>query len=165
MNLPLHLQNGAGIASTDLESGPSVNILHVGIVSSKAENAKVKNDAIVKKRGRVAAAQPHKRHFEILRAIRTQTYEKVGDAFGVSRQRVGQIVRRWKQYSPVRPLPAPKRLSKERADLLPVEKENRIHVVSFRLTESEVELLRIRYPEMKSIDRAARKIVTKFLSL
>lgn len=161
-NQPLHLQNGTETANTGRESGHGTNNLHACIVSANVENAKVKSRATLKKRGRTAAARPHKRHIEILRAIRTQTYEKVGDAFGVSRQRVGQIVRRWKQYSPVRPLRMP---SEKCADLLPVKKENRIHIVSFRLTESEVESLRVRYPEAKSIDRAARGIVSKFLSL
>lgn len=117
------------------------------------------------RRGRRAAANPSAKHLEILAATRTKTYEQVGAVFGMSRQRVGQIIRRWKVHLPVRPLRVPEKISKERANLLPVEKENRIHIVSFRLTELEVELLRIRYPEAKSIDRAARGIVTKFLSL
>jgi len=117
------------------------------------------------RRGRRAAANPTAEHLQILAATRTRTYEQVGSEFGISRQRVGQIMRRWKKYSPVRPLRMQEKPSKKRVDKLPVEKENRIHVVSFRLTESEVELLKARYPDAKSVDRAARGIVSKFLSL
>jgi hypothetical protein len=138
--------------------------LHAPIVKAEEPKAKVICEWVNKK-GRPASSRPDERLLQILRATRTQTYEQVGAVFGISRQRVGQIIRRWKQYSPVRALRPKKSVLRERARTMPVKKENRVHVVSFRLTDAEFQLLQLRYPEMKSPDRAARGIVTRFLSL
>lgn len=108
---------------------------------------------------------PNERHLQILAATKTKTYAEVGSDFDVSRQRVAQIVERWKQYSPIRPLRSRTAIPTKEPMRSIIKKENRIHIVSFRLTSSEVQLLQTRYPEMKSVDRAARGIVTKFLSL
>jgi len=99
-----------------------------------------------------------------MEATKTQTYAEVGAKFRISRQRVGQIVRRWKQYMPVRSLRVRKTDLGLETQHLP-KKENRIHVISFRLTANQLELLQLRYPDMKSVDRAAREIVVKVLSI
>ena len=116
-------------------------------------------------RGKKPAASPSSLHLKILNATKNQTYGEIAAVHEISRQRIGQIVRRWKQYLPVRTLSPKKNVLRDQADGTPVKKENRIHVVSFRLTDAEFQLLQLRYPEMKSADRAARGIVTRFLSL
>ena len=157
-----------GTAAAETQSGRlngnqhSANI-HAPIVKVEEPKAKVIREWANKK-GRPASARPDERHLQILRATRTQTYEQVGAAFGISRQRVGQIIRRWKQYSPVRAL-RPKKNVVRQPEHTCEKKENRVHVLSFRLTDTEYESLKLRYPEMKSADRAARGIVTRFLSL
>jgi hypothetical protein len=133
--------------------------------SLKTCSSKEAIEPLVRGRGRRALEVPSEKHFEILAATRTQTYEQVGSLFGISRQRVAQIIRRWKQYSPVRTLRSREIGHAKSAPRLRIKKENRIHIVSFRLTDSEVKTLQARYPEMKSADRAARGIVTRFLSL
>src|SRR6185436_13116109 len=102
---------------------------------------------------------------KILKATKTKTYEQVGDEFDVSKQRVSQITQRWKRYLPVRPLVIKEATTNALPDLLPSKVENKIHVISFRMTESEVKLLRSRYPELKSVNHAARGIVTKVLTI
>ena len=116
-------------------------------------------------RGRKPAASPSSFHLKILSATKDQTYGEIAAMHGVSRQRIGQIVHRWKRYLPVRTLRPKKNVLRDQAERRPVKKENRVHVVSFRLTNAEFQLLQLRYPEMKSADRAARGIVTRFLSL
>jgi len=138
---------------------------HNQILPTHLPKAKTKWRSPNERRGRKAAKVPSGRHLEILKATKTQTYEKVGASYGISKQRVAEIARRWKEYLPVRSLPAPKAIRNRCEDEPPRRRENRIHVVSFRLTDSDVQLLRSRYPEMKSVDRAARGIVTKFLSI
>ncbi len=44
-------------------------------------------------------------------------------------------------------------------------KGRKIHVISFRLTEAEIRLLKQRYGKFKSINQAARRIVTKVISI
>jgi hypothetical protein len=108
---------------------------------------------------------PNRNILGILLATKSHTYKEVGAAHGISKQRVGQIARRWKEYLPVRPLPARTALENGRDKGRTKTKENRIQVISFRLTATEIQLLHRRYPEMKSAARAARSIVTRFLSV
>jgi hypothetical protein len=116
-------------------------------------------------RGKKPAASPSSLHLKILSATKNLTYGEIATMHGVSRQRIGQIVKRWKQYLPVRTLRPKENIMRHQVERMPVKKENRVHVVSFRLTNAELQLLQLRYPEMKSVDRAARGIVTRFLSL
>jgi len=139
--------------------------LHNGMVTVHTEKAKINCASNSHKRGRKPASVPDGRHMAILQAIKTQTYAQVGAAHGISRQRVGKIVQRWKAYLPVRSLHVWEAIKNGCGDQPPSKKENRIHVISFRLTTAEVQLLRARYPEMKSEDQAARGIITKFLSI
>lgn len=139
--------------------------VHDEIVASSSQKANSNCDQGLKGRGRKAATKPTERHLQVLTATKTQTYAEVGAKFNLSRQRIGQIVERWKQYLPTRSLPLRVANEIKEANCPKIKKENRIHIVSFRLTNSEVQLLQARYPEMKSVDKAARGIVTKFLSL
>lgn len=139
--------------------------VHDEIVALSSQKANSNCDQGLKRRGRKAAAKPTVRHLQVLIATKTHTYAEVGAKFDLSRQRIGQIVRRWKQYLPTRSLPLRAANESKEASCPKVKKENRTHIVSFRLTNSEVQLLQTRYPEMKSVDKAARGIVTKFLSL
>jgi len=143
--------------------GPNAS-LHAGIVNPQQEKAKSKHGFDTRKRGRKAEEVPSSKHLEIMNATRTQTYAEVGAKHQISRQRVGQIIRRWKKYVPVRSLRVQEIVPRVGMVQIP-RRENRIHVVSFRLTATEVQLLQSRYPDMKSVDRAARGIVTKFLSI
>lgn len=163
----LLLTNGTPAAEAQcalLKGNQCAPNIHASIVEADEPKAKA-NCEREHKRGRPKISLPNQKHLEILRATRTQTYEQVGAAFGISRQRVGQIIRRWKRYSPIRLVRSQKNPLLEPAVGLRVKKENRVHIVSFRLTDSEFQMLRLRYPEMKSADRAARGIVTRFLSL
>jgi hypothetical protein len=117
------------------------------------------------RRGRKVAAKPTVKHLKILRATKLQTYEQVGSQFNISKQRVGAIARRWKEHLPIRSLKLPKSVETKTEGQALRKKERRIHVISFRLTETEVGQLRLRYPDKKSVDRAAREIVSKFLAV
>jgi len=48
--------------------------------------------------GRRPAIKPSKRHMQILRATNSLTYEQVGAIHGVSKQRVANVVRRWRSF-------------------------------------------------------------------
>ena len=117
------------------------------------------------RRGRKKATSPSLRHLEILKATKTSTYEQVGASYGISKQRVGYIAQRWWEYLPVRSLPTREVVKNNCGEQTPRKSENRNHVISFRLTGAEVKLLRSRYSWMKSVDRAARGIVTSVLSI
>jgi hypothetical protein len=118
-----------------------------------------------RKRGRRAAAVPSKHHLEILRATKFQTYQEVAAHPGISRQRVGQIVQRFKHLVPVRRLPLRKSGGAPVTEEAPKKKEKRVHIISFRLTPTELQLLRQRYPELRSANHVARGILTKVLTV
>jgi hypothetical protein len=138
---------------------------HTEIVGLPDENAKPKSGLAQRKRGRPTAEVPSQRNLHILLGTTTHTYEEVGMSHGISKQRVSQVVRRWKEYLPVQPL-LPRPALKKRCEDEPTgKKERKAHVVSFRLTSAGMKLLHCRYPEMKSAAYAARAIVMKLLSL
>lgn len=141
------------------------NALIMKIMRPLGKNAKPKSQPRLRKRGRPAAEVPSQRNLHILLEARARTYEEVGAAHGVSKQRVGQVVRRWKQYVPVPPAPKRTAVKMRKKDEVAEKKEKRIYVVSFRLTPAEMKLLHFRCPEIKSAARAARAIVRKILSL
>jgi hypothetical protein len=114
---------------------------HEAIVAMHSEKAKSKCHSGQQKRGRKAARMPSSKHLEIVRATKTQTYAQIGSQYNISKQRVGYIVRRWKEYVPVRLLGAPRPVPKNDAGGLPRKKENRIHIVSFRLADADVQSL------------------------
>jgi aspartate carbamoyltransferase regulatory subunit len=135
--------------------------------SESANNANSRNPPKLNqvKRGRILAVMPTAKQLEILRATKLQTYEQVAVRFNMSKQRVGAIVRRWKKYLPIRRLLSRKLVEMKSEEQRLKKKERRIHIISFRLTETEVGQLRLRYPDKKSVDRAAREIVSKFLTI
>jgi hypothetical protein len=115
------------------------------------------------KRGRKAAAVPPPKHLQILAAIKNRTYQEVGAEHGLTRQRVAQIIKRWKKFAPIRPIVTRKPVARECGAVAPRKKEVRNHIISFRLSETEFALLQCRYPEAKSVDRAARGVVSRAL--
>jgi hypothetical protein len=119
----------------------------------------------VRRRGRRPLLQPTSAGRRILELVRAHGIAETARRVGVSKQRVSQIARRWKEYLPVRPLSARTVGKNEREEGPTRKKENRIRVVSFRLSPTEVTLLRQRYPEVKSVCQAARGIVTGVLSI
>ena len=46
-------------------------------------------------RGRWRRANPSPQHARMIQLVRTQTYKAVGRRFGLTRQRVHQIIKRW----------------------------------------------------------------------
>lgn len=159
------ISNGTAAAKSAASRQTEDSNNHKEIVDEPPEKAKTKCGSAKRKRGPKPALVPSRRHLEILLATRSQTYEAVGAARGISRQRVAEIAHRWREYLPIRPLPKRHVVENSGNGKPKGKKENRIHVISFRLTDSEFRLLRSRYPEVKSVDRAARGVVTKFLSI
>ena len=137
----------------------------VVIAAMRSEKAKTKGDFGCQKHGRETATVPSDRQLKILKATKTKTYQEVGAEFDVSKQRVGQIARRWKHYLPVRVLRVQAPVGGDRGNETAKKKETRIRVISFRLSLTEVQLLRQRYPEVKSVSQAARGIVAAVLSI
>jgi hypothetical protein len=125
----------------------------------------VQRGTFKRKRGRRAAAVPSTHHLEVLKATKSQTHEEVAAQCGVSRQRVGQIAKRWKPYLPVRPLGVRDSIRNVRQNQTPRARKNKICVISFRVTAPEARLLKRRYPQMKSVNCAAREIVSRVLSI
>jgi hypothetical protein len=129
---------------------------HAESLHPSSAREKFKSGAAPGRRGRQPATAPTSRQLEMLLATRNHTYEEVGAARGISRQRVAQIAHRWSEYLPIRPLPKREVVENAENGKPKRKKLNRIHVISFRLTDPEFRLLRCRYPEVKSVDRAAR---------
>ena len=117
------------------------------------------------KRGRKTAVAPSQRHLQILMAVRSDTYERVGARYNISKQRVFSIVRRWKNF------PLPQLLDKATPALTcstptasaTLKKEIRPYVISFRLTHGEMNSLRCHQPVGLSNCETARDILTKAL--
>src|SRR4051794_25495373 len=86
----------------------SVQSQHEGILSLHSQKAKAKWTSSKRKRGPARALMPSVRHLQILGATKTETYERIAARFQISRQRIGQIVQRWKSYVPIRSLRPPK---------------------------------------------------------
>jgi hypothetical protein len=154
-----------------IESGPSQSTGFKGAIARaqlfQTDPAEESRRGRSGRRGRRAATIPNRHHLEVMEATKNHTYEEVATQHGISRQRVGQIVRRWKHLLPVRRLPFRKSVGGSVIEEIPKrkKKENRIHVLSFRLTSGEMQSLRQRYPKIKSANHAARGIVTKFLTI
>lgn len=165
MKTIIPISNGTGAVHAAASRQIQDNDAHEEIVVARLEKAKTKYGPAKRQRGPKPAVVPNRRHLEILLATRNQTYEEVGTARGISRQRVAQIADRWREYLPIRSLQKRQVVENASNGKPKRKRENRVHVISFRLTDSEFRLLRSRYPEVKSVDRAARSIVTKFLSI
>jgi hypothetical protein len=150
-----------GVSRINYTKPPAPNGVPCVAVPGESRSLEIRQE----RRGRKAAAAPSQKHLDILNATRTQTYQQVGAQYGCSRQRVGQIVRRWKAYVPIRPLPTCKTVASRPVEQGRPAREVKACVISFRVTATEIQLLRQRYSDQKSVNRAARSIVTKVLSI
>ena len=117
------------------------------------------------KRGRKTFAKPTKLQVEILKAIRMETLNAVGSRYGFSRQYVWSLAKRWAHYS----LPEePEVAESETSHVAPVEahdveKETLAHVITFRLSEGEMHMLRRRQSVCFSCNQIAREILRQSL--
>jgi transposase-like protein len=118
-----------------------------------------------RRRGRRAFLRPTPELQRILELVREHGVVETARRIGVSKQRVSQIAQRWKDYLPVRALRVQAPVGGDRGKEIAKRKEPRIRVISFRLSLTELQLLRQRYPEVKSVGQAARGIVTAVLSI
>jgi transposase-like protein len=121
-----------------------------------------KSGALLRSRGRRPAPGPTKHQMAILEAVRHKTYESVARENGVTRQRIHWIVKRWRhlvgrriKHSTVR---------SDAVTSLRNAGENRRHVVSFRLRDSELRALLPRQEQGLSVNQLAREIVLDSLS-
>ena len=127
-------------------------------ISQSTLTARAKRAGLpLRKRGRWQLLEPTANQKEILRLARTQTYAEVGSRFGLSKQRVSQLVRRWSDWKG----PNGSELRKN-CRQKPV-------VVSFRLDDASYKHLRdlLKHPWFKrlgSTGAAAREIVHDFLA-
>ncbi len=137
--------------------------VHKEILVLTKQKANTNRGSADRKRGRKPDVVPSPKHFQVLLATATQTYDAVAATHSITKQRVGQIVRRWREYLPVRPPLEPKQA--DNVDVRAKKKQKKEYIISFRITSPEIELLRCRYPEAKSASRAARRILMSFLSL
>lgn len=127
-------------------------------ISASALTARAKKAGLpLRKRGRWQLLEPTAKQKEILRLARTQTYAEVGSRFGLSKQRVSQLVRRWSDWKGPNGS-EPRKSCRQK----PV-------VVSFRLDDASYKHLRdlLNHPWFKrlgSTGAAAREIVHDFLA-
>jgi hypothetical protein len=116
----------------------------------------------LRKRGRKPSETPTLRQVQILRAVQCSTYGEVAQHFDVSRQRIHQIVKRWR---PLLPDVGQRRKEQRRPQRQPKPKKDRLpHVVSFRVSDGHFNLLQQRRHTGDSANDAAREIVIKFLN-
>lgn len=108
-------------------------------------------------RGRWRRSQPTPVQKEIIALAKTQSYKLVGSRFGLSKQRVHQLIRRWDDR------PFSKNQNKKTGNPL------RVRVITFRIEESAFQQLTVTlqhpwFKRLRSPNRAAREILYKFLS-
>ena len=116
-------------------------------------------------RGRKKAAAPSPQQLEILSAIRSETLEKVGLRYGVTKQRVWYISKRWAHYqlldeSSVVEVNAERSMPEE---VLATKKDVRPFVISFRLTTAQMNRLRGCTAGNFSANKTARQLLDKAL--
>lgn len=74
-------------------------------------------------RGPRPATEPNARHREILRLLQSMSMREVGEHFGITRQAVHRVAKRWKDWLPARQPPfAPGDLIRQRGKLYTVVK-------------------------------------------
>ena len=127
-------------------------------ISASTLTARAKKAGLpLRKRGRWRLTEPTAIQKKILRLARTQTYAEVGFRFGMSKQRVSQLVRRWSGWTAPKGSEARKtRIQKPR-------------VVSFRVDDASYQRLSelLKHPWFKrlgSTGGAAREIVYQYLA-
>ena len=127
-------------------------------ISASTLTARAKKAGLpLRKRGRWQLPEPTAKQQQILRMVRTQTYAEVGSRFGMSKQRVSQVVRRWSGWTK----PKGSRARKNR--------RQKPRVVSFRVDNTSYDCLRrlLKHPWFKSLGStggAAREIVHRYLA-
>ena len=93
-------------------------------------------------RGRRPLAVPTLRVQQVLRSMETQTYKQLASRFGVSKARVGQMVDRWRHWIEENSLRIGRsRIEPETMKEPPMRREPKLRVLSFRLTEAQVDRL------------------------
>jgi hypothetical protein len=92
-------------------------------------------------RGRKASTAPSARHLEILEAVREATMAEVGSRYGCSKQRVFQVVDRWRDWMARDECPAPMPDSEPEHRAQLQKKPARELIISFRLASSEADAL------------------------
>jgi len=153
-------QHAAGFVSTaELVTGHNVS-------PNATSNLARKQGFAPLTRGRKKLTKPTEQQIKILMAIRTEPLAAVGSRFGVSRQYVWSVARRWAHY----PLPeasaAEMILDRPAPAEIPADqKELRSFVISFRLNANELALLRRRQSACCSSNQAAREILWESLGL
>ena len=127
-------------------------------ISASALTARAKKAGLpLRKRGRWQLLEPTAKQKQILRLVRTQTYAEVGSKFGMSKQRVSHVVRRWSGWT------QPKgRGARE-------NRRRKPYVVSFRVDNTSYDCLRelLKHPwfkRLRSTGGAAREIVYRYLA-
>ena len=127
-------------------------------ISPSALTARAKKAGLpLRKRGRWQLPEPTPKQKKILNMARTHTIAEVGARFGVTKQRVSQVVRRWTGWE---------------TTALGVRRKKRrrkARVISFRVDEASnkclCELLKHAwFKNLRSTGGAARQIVHKFLA-
>ena len=93
-------------------------------------------------RGRRALELPPCHLQEALRSLETRTYDQVASVLGVSKARVGYVVKRWRRWVEENHL----RVGRERIKPIKTkellqQREPKPHVLSFRLTKAQVDRL------------------------
>jgi hypothetical protein len=127
-------------------------------ISASTLTARAKKAGLpLRKRGRWRSAEPTAEQKAILELARTHTYSEVGARFGITKQRVSQLVRRWIGWE----APLPGGLGKKR--------RQKPRVISFRVGDDVYRHLRLllKHPWFKRLGSkgsAAREIVQKYLA-
>lgn len=110
----------------------------------------------LRKRGRWHLTEPSPQQKQILQMVESNTYAQVGVRFGVSKQRVSQLVRRWKNW-----------MGRESTGRRGFRKR-KPRIVSFRIEDAAFHRLNhlLKHPwfkNLRSTGGAAREIVYKYL--
>lgn len=127
-------------------------------ISQSTLTARAKRAGLpLRKRGRWQLLEPTAKQKQILRLVRTQTYAEVGFRFGMSKQRVSQVVRRWSGWNQPRG-----RAARE-------NRRQKPRVVSFRVDDASYDRLHelLKHPwfkRLRSTGGAAREIVYRYLA-
>ena len=125
-------------------------------ITAGALTARVKRLGLpLRGRGRKPLEKPTALHKKIIAAAEAESYEEVGFRFGISKQRVSAIVRRWNGSA--------RRKNREAQD------KRKLHVISFRVDEKMLKRLQSEleneyFRSFRSPSDVARELLTIFLA-
>lgn len=91
-----------------------------------------KMDLTLRKRGRKRRDQPSPRQLEIIKLASVYTYEQVGDKFGMAKQSIHRIVKRWKGWA------SPKQAPFQPGDML-LWRQKKFTVLEANVTEGTLQ--------------------------